>query len=120
MGTRPLPRIRALLRWATGLAECARGRTSAGARDLYRARRTFIELGDVSPAAAITLDYARAANQPVEPLLSEILDEAPVDAEKQAIAYIEGIVSGRTCAGSQRNQLASLALTSTVRRRSEI
>lgn len=120
MGTRPLPRVRALLRWATGLAECARGRTSAGARDLYRARQTFIALGDVSPAAAITFDYAKVANRPVEPLLSEILDEAPVDAEEQVIAYIEGIVSGRISAGSQRNQLASLALTSSVRRRSEI
>jgi tetratricopeptide (TPR) repeat protein len=35
---RKLPRVRALLRWVTGLAEAAAGRKSAAGRDLWRAR----------------------------------------------------------------------------------
>lgn len=120
LGTRPLSRIRALLRWATGLAECARGRTSAGARDLYRARQAFLDLSDVATAAVITIDYATVTGRAVEPLLREILHEAPVDTEEQTLAILAGLASGRCDTRSQRNRLVTLAMTSAVLRRSEL
>jgi tetratricopeptide (TPR) repeat protein len=120
LGTRKLPRIRALLRWATGLAHCARGRRMAGARDLHRAREAFLQLDDAATAAAVTLDYGAATGRPVAPLLRKILEDAPCDTEEQTLAILAGLASGRAADPRQRQHLTSLALASNVRRRRQL
>jgi hypothetical protein len=114
--TGKLPRLRALLRWATGLAEAAAGRRSAGARDLLRARGSFLNLGDVATAAAVTLDYAALTGRPQEPLFLEILDEAPADTQPEILIRLDAIAAGRS-GPSEQQELRSLVMTSNVHQR---
>jgi hypothetical protein len=119
LGGRKHPRLRALLRWATGLALCARGRKHAGARDLFRARKSFLDLGDIAAAAVVTLDYATVTGRPQEPLLSEILDEAPVNTGSEVLAHLARLASGRSD-GSQRQHLTALAVSTTIQNRGRL
>jgi tetratricopeptide (TPR) repeat protein len=116
VGNRKLPRVRALLRWATGLAEAAAGRKSAGVRDLLRARRSFLGLDDVASAAAVTLDYECLTGRSQSPLFLEVIEQAPADARPEIITRIEAMAAGRA-EPSQHTALKSLAMTSNVQRR---
>ncbi len=116
IGNRELPRARALLRWATGLAHVAAGRQSAGSRDLLRARKTFLSLSDVASAAAITLDYASIRGRPYQELFLEILDEAPIDTRPEVLTRLDAMAAGR-CDSSYRGEIYSLAMTTNVKQR---